>query len=274
MPDQDSISLTALERRREQNRLAQRRYRRGFTRQDVSVHLANTMRRSERHDPRKARKTPEVSPASVLPEANLEEQRVTRSRGQSSTGSTATPDFAHDSYPDTDGGNGTSQGAGIFPFDEHMTFGDSLDPFALPEMASNLPRLAQPSTQDTTEAVLHRFPSDNTCLLLEPATTHATPARRDTPLHMAVKNGSGKIVRFPTVRRRLQRQRHPRHDALSPRHRRKPRQRSRHTVIARRADGRNGRPTALSTPPSRATPPRTALATPGAELSKGQCQSA
>lgn len=154
------------------------------------------MRRTERHDPRKARKTPEASSTSVSPDANLEEQRVTRSRGQSSTGSTSTLDFAHDSYPDTDGGNSTNRGADIFPFDEHMTFGDSLDPFALPEMASNLPTLAQPSTQDTTEAILHRFTSGNTCLLLEPAANHGASARRDTPLHMAVRNGSGKIVQL------------------------------------------------------------------------------
>jgi ankyrin repeat protein len=78
-----------------------------------------------------------------------------------------------------------------------MNFGDSLNTCTMPDVASTLVSTIPPSeSQDTIEALLQHFGCDSPRLLLEPRLVESNSARLDTPLHMAVRRGSAKIVQL------------------------------------------------------------------------------
>ena len=113
------------------------------------------------------------------------------------TESASTSDFSLTTDSNTNSGSNVSHSADIFPFDDPMNFGDGLNTFTMSDVASNLVSTIPPSEpQDTLEALSQRFECDSPRLLLEPRLVESSSARLDTPLHMAVRRGSAKIVQL------------------------------------------------------------------------------
>lgn len=150
---------------------------------------------SERHNLCGTKRTTKAARGSR--DTNSEEEQGTQSRSRPMTESASTSDFSYATDSNTNSGSNVSQGADIFPFDDPMNFGDSLNTFTMPDVASTLVSTIPPSeSQDTIEALLQRFGCDNSRLLLEPRLVESNSARLDTPLHMAVRRGSAKIVQL------------------------------------------------------------------------------
>lgn len=146
---------------------------------------------SERHNLCGTKRTTKAARGSR--NTSPEEEQGTRSRSRSMTESASTSDFSYATDSNTNSGSNVSQGADIFPFDDPMNFGDSLNTFTMPDVASTLVSTIPPSeSQDTIEALLQHFGCDK----LEPPLVESNSARLDTPLHMAVRGGSAKIVQL------------------------------------------------------------------------------
>lgn len=85
----------------------------------------------------------------------------------------------------------------VAPLDEYIDFDNSLYNFTMPDIASIVhPTISGPESQETAEANLQLCGYENPHLLLEPCLVKSTSSGLETPLHMAVRSGSSKIVQL------------------------------------------------------------------------------